>query len=48
MRTVRKWLRGGVPSGANFWGIIVLARGVPCGYDLIMYGGSGSDGEAED
>ena len=47
VRTVRKWLRGGMPAGPNFWGIIMLARGVPGGYDLIMRGGSGQEAESE-
>ena len=34
-RGMLKWRRGGPPSGAYFWAIIELARGVPGGYDLM-------------
>ena len=46
-RTVQKWLRGGVPSGGSYWGIMQLARGVPGGFELMLYGDAGSEGEAE-
>ena len=35
---MRKWRRGGPPSGAYFWAIIELAREVPGGYALVMDG----------
>ena len=37
-RGLAKWRNGGPPSGAYLWAIIGLAREVPGGYDLIMYG----------
>ena len=46
-RTVQKWLRGGVPSGGSYWGIMQLARGVPGGFELMLYGDAGSEGEGE-
>ncbi len=46
-RTVQKWLDGGMPTGANFWGIAELARRVPGGMELILHGKAGADGEAE-
>ena len=33
---LRKWRRGGPPSGAYFWAIIRLAREIPGGCDLIL------------
>ena len=36
-RTVQKWLRGGKPSGGSYWGIMQLARGVPGGFELMLY-----------
>ena len=42
-RGMLKWRRGGPPSGAYLWSIIELARDVPGGYDLIMYGGDGTE-----
>jgi transcriptional regulator with XRE-family HTH domain len=47
-RTVQKWLAGGRPTGPKFWGIVQLARTVPGGFELIMYGEAGSDVEAMD
>ena len=44
-RTVQKWLDGGMPAGPSFLGIITLARTIPGGYELIMYGEAGSGGE---
>ncbi len=41
---LRKWRRGGPPSGAYIWAILKLAREVPGGYDLIMYGDDGMGG----
>ena len=38
-----KWRRGGPPSGAYLWSIIELARDVPGGYDLMMYGDDGTE-----
>ena len=42
-RGMLKWRRGGPPSGAYLWAIIELARDVPGGYDLIMYGDDGTE-----
>ena len=41
-RGLLKWRRGGPPSGVYFWAILELAREVPSGYDLIMYGDDGA------
>ena len=38
-----KWRRGGPPSGAYLWTIIELARELPGGYDLMMYGDDGTE-----
>ena len=43
--TVRRWLRGGVPKGFNYMGIMQLARGVPGGFNLMLYGDPESEGE---
>ena len=43
---MRKWRRGGPPSGAYFWAIIRLAREIRGGYDLMMNDDDGAD-EAE-
>ena len=42
-RGMLKWRRGGPPSGAYLWSITELARDVPGGYDLIMYGDDGTE-----
>ena len=42
-RGMLKWRRGGPSSGAYLWSIIELARDVPDGYDLIMYGDDGTE-----
>ena len=47
-RTVEKWLKGGMPTGANYWGIAELARRVPGGMDLILFGQAGPEGEAKE
>ncbi len=47
-RTVQKWLRGGCPREPTFWGIMELARGVPGGYELMLCGEDGSDGESQE
>ena len=39
---LRKWRNGRPPSGRYLWAIIELAREVPGGYDLIMYGDDGT------
>ena len=45
-RGLANWRRGGPPSGTYLWSIIKLAREVPDGYDLIMYGDEGAaDGQ---
>ncbi len=41
-RGLAKWRNGGPPSGAYFWAILELAREIPGGYDLIMYGDGGA------
>ena len=43
--TVRRWLRGGVPKGFNYMGIMQLARGVPGGLNLMLYGDPESEGD---
>ena len=43
-RGLLKWRRGGRPSGAYFWAIMELAREVPGGFELMLYGGAGWDG----
>ena len=47
-RGLSKWRRGGPPSGAYLWAIIELARDIPGGFDLIMYGDDGVDGCSRD
>ncbi len=47
-RTVQKWLNGGTPSGGSYWGIMTLARGIPGGFDLMLYGDAGLDGGTEE
>ena len=42
-RGMLKWRRGGPPSGAYLWAIIELARELPGGYDLMMYGDDGTE-----
>ena len=37
-RGALKWRRGGRPSAANLLAIMELARGVPGGYELMLYG----------
>ena len=46
-RGALKWRRGGRPSAANLLAIMELARGVPGGYELMLYGddGGAADGE---
>ena len=41
-RGLAKWRNGGPPSGRYLWAIIELAREIPGGYDLIMYGDDGA------
>ena len=41
-RGLLKWRRGGPPSGAYFWAIMELAREVPGGFELMLYGGDRS------
>ena len=43
-RGALKWRRGGRPSGPNFWAIMELARDVPGGYEMMMYGDDGTEG----
>ena len=43
--TVRRWLRGGVPKGFNYMGIMQLARDVPGGLNLMLHGDPESEGE---
>ncbi len=42
-RGALKWRRGGRPSAGNFLAILELAREVPGGYDLMMYGDEGTE-----
>ena len=41
-RGMLKWRRGGPPSGAYIWAILELARDVPGGYRLMLYGDAGA------
>ena len=41
-RGLLKWRRGRPPSGAYFWAIMELAREVPGGFELMIYGGDRS------
>ena len=43
-RGLLKWRRGGPPSGAYFWAILGLARDVPGGFELMLYGDDGAEG----
>ena len=43
-RGALKWRKGGKPSAANFLAIMELARGVPGGYELMLYGVDGAEG----
>ena len=48
-RTVQKWLAGGGrPKGGNYYGIMQLSRAVPGGFELMLYGEAGADGEAKE
>ena len=40
-RGALKWRRGGRPSAANLLAIMELARGVPGGHELMLYGDAG-------
>ena len=42
-RGLLKWRRGGPPSGAYFWAIMEVARGVPGGFDLMLDGDTGTE-----
>ena len=42
-RGLLKWRRGGPPSGAYFWAIMELAREVPGGFELMLYGKDGAE-----
>ena len=35
-------------TGGNYWGIMTLARGIPGGFELMLYGEGGSEGGAEE
>ena len=41
-RGLLKRHRGGPPSGAYLWAILELAREIPGGYELMLYGTEGS------
>ena len=43
--TVQKWLKGGEPKGFNFLGIMEVARAVPGGLNLMLYGDPESEGD---
>ena len=45
---LRKWRRGGPPSGTYFWAIIEFARGVPGGFELMLHGRASNGGGVED
>ena len=47
-RTVQKWLGGGKPSGGSYWGIMTLARRIPGGFELMLYGDAGPVGGTEE
>ena len=47
-RGILKWRRGGPPSGAYLWAILELASGVPGGFDLMRYGGDGTEKQGQD
>jgi transcriptional regulator with XRE-family HTH domain len=36
--TVQKWLKGGEPTGGNYWGLMQVAIRVPGGFPLLLYG----------
>ena len=42
-RGALKWRRGGRPSAANLLAIMELARGVPGGHELMLYGDAGAE-----
>ena len=46
--TVQKWLKGGEPTGGNFWGLMELARRVPGGFPLLLYGDPRAEVGAEE
>ncbi len=46
-RGALKWRRGGRPSAANLLAIMELARGVPGGYELMLYGNDGGAADGE-
>ena len=47
-RTVQTWLGGrGRPRGGNFYAIVQLSRGVPGGFELMIYG-HGLEDKAEE
>ncbi len=43
-RGALKWRRGGRPSADNFMAILRLARSVPGGFELMLYGADGAAG----
>ena len=45
--TVGKWLKGVEPTGGNVWAMFQLSRGVPGGFELLLYGHVHDAGEAE-
>ena len=47
-RGALKWRRGGRPSADNFVAILGLARSVPGGFELILYGDDGAAGTERD
>ena len=48
-RTVQKWLAGGGrPKGGSFYAIMQLSRAVSGGFELMLYGKAGAEGEAKD
>ncbi len=46
---MQKWLTGGgKPKGGSYYAIMQLSRAVPGGFELMLYGKAGADGEAEE
>ena len=48
-RTVQRWLAGGGrPKGGSYYAIMQLSRSVPGGFELMLYGKAGADGEEKE
>ncbi len=46
--TVQKWLKGGEPTGGNYWGLMQEASRVPGGFPLLLYGDPRAEVGAEE